>query len=181
MRNLLVFLSVLIFQLAFGSSSNQFIFLKKVSDMIIKSSQGNFQAVNQEAVIESLYRQIRPKVKISKINLSEQEVDKIVIKYIESTYYPVLVQNYIMIYRSMKKSKADILKCEKASYFESSQNILATLCVEENSVHKTLVNYKTILKKSDPKVNVSFIFNQVSMVGIDLRKGHDVKFSIRDL
>lgn len=181
MKTLLITLSLSILQSSLGDELNHYESLKAISTSMIKSQGTDFKAVDRKEVIKSLYEQIRPNIKNTKKNISKNEINTKTKEYITIAYYPALVRNYIQIYKKMRKSKATILDCKKASYFKFSKDMKATLCVKRFNTQEIEVNYQTAYNNSTPKLNASFIFNNKELIKIDMHKGDDVKFTIRDL
>ncbi|GEM_PF-5380625 len=181
MKTLLIMLSLSILQSSLATETDHIKSLKEISTNMIKSQGTDFSAVDREKVINSLYEQIRPNIKITKKNIPKDEIEKKTKEFITMAYYPALVQSYIRVYEKMTKAKASIQDCKKASYFKFSEDIKATLCLKRFNTQEIEVYYLTSFNKSSPKLNASFTFNKKELIGINMHKKDGVEFTIKGL
>jgi len=88
------------------------------------------QHTNDYAVIESIYKQVRPRANVTKTTLSVAEIDRIVRSYVSEKYAPALVTNYMQLYSQLKAAKADFAACDALLPFNLTKDVLAALCVK---------------------------------------------------
>jgi hypothetical protein len=149
-----------------------------------KASESINQHVNSEAIVESLYKQIRPRVNITKTKPSEKEIDDIVRGYIAKKYAPALINNYSLIYSKQKESKKDFSKCDRLNGFSMSENVLMALCIKRQS-DSLQVNYMTNGYGNGWATSLIFVFaikeNLLTLNSIDLQMKEGQKAYVEGL
>jgi len=100
------------------------------------------QHTNDYAVIESIYKQVRPRANVTKTTLSVAEIDRIVRSYVSKKYAPALVTNYMQLYSQLKAAKADFAACDAPQPFNLTRDVLAALCVKAQG-SAVRVEYRT--------------------------------------
>jgi hypothetical protein len=97
-----------------------------------KASEKIEENADSEKISEALYQQLRPRAKVTNMELSESEVDLKVREYIEQQYAPVLIDNYSQIYGELRKVNKDFTNCENPEPLDPRSDILKALCVEKD-------------------------------------------------
>lgn len=88
------------------------------------------QYTDHETVVESIYKQLRPRANVTNTALKSTEIDKIVRSYVSEEYAPTLIANYTQLYSLLKASKKDFSTCEALQPFNLSNDVLVALCVK---------------------------------------------------
>jgi DNA-binding protein Fis len=116
--------------------------------------------IDIESITDSIYDQLRPKVKITRLELSKSEIDNKTRAYIQSTYVPALVKNYIQLYESIKASGNTITTCNDKLFSPMSKgsNLHISLCVSKIELNKSYVKYFSKLTNQPEKETVEFVF-----------------------
>lgn len=173
MMLLIVIISVILPKLALATES-----LSEIKIMLHKVSSNIEQSIDHNAIVDSLYKQIRPRARITNKTISSPEIDKRVRKYIKDKYAPALIANYNYLYTKLKSAKKDFSDCSHPEAMESGKDVLTALCVEKyhDSVH---VPY--LVKGLDHGWSKSAVFifkisgRTLLFSGIELQLGEGVK------
>ena len=110
--------------------------------MRLINNLGVENSINHESIADSLYEQIRPRAKITNKELSSEEIDKRVKKYIAEKYAPALISNYSQLYSKLKTAKKDFSSCDNLEPIEPGKDVLASLCITQQN-DSVLVQYMT--------------------------------------
>jgi len=116
--------------------------------------------IDIESITDSIYEQFRHKVKITRLELSKSEIDNKTRAYIQSTYVPALVKNYIQLYENIKASGNTITTCNDKLFSPMSEGatLQISLCVFETKLNKLHVEYFSKLTNKPEKTTVEFVF-----------------------
>lgn len=137
-----------------------------------KVSKNIEQYSNHELISNSLYEQIRPRANITNKELSPDQIDKRVRKYVSEKYAPALINNYSKIYSEMRKANKDFTSCEKLVPIKPDEDVLKSLCLkEQNNILK--VQYMTNGYSQGWSKSAVFVFRYVKgtakLVSIELQ------------
>lgn len=100
------------------------------------------QYTNHGSVVESIYKQIRPRANITNATLSGTEIDRIVRAYVSEKYAPALVANYAQLYAQLKAANADFSTCDALHPFKLTKDVLLALCIKSDG-STIRVEYRT--------------------------------------
>jgi hypothetical protein len=149
-----------------------------------KVSESINQHANNESIVESLYKQIRPRANITNTKLSEKQVDGIVRGYIAKKYAPALINNYSSIYSKLKDSKKDFSKCDNLNEFSMNENVLMALCIKQQS-DSLRVHYMTNGYGKGWAISSIFVFaikeNLLTLSSIELQMKEGQKAYVEGL
>jgi len=148
----------------------------KINSLLHKASNNFGKSVDFGSVVNSLYEQIRPRAKITKENLSSNEIDTKVKKYVKEKYAPALIGNYSQLYSKLKSAKKDFSSCKTLEPIEPGKDVLASLCTKkiDKSIH---VLYMTNGFGQGWSKSVEFIFRKsnkdllLSAIELQLKEG----------
>lgn len=136
------------------------------------------QFSNLELINNSLYEQIRPRANVTNRELTSEQINQLVRKYISEKYAPALIKSYSHIYSKLKGAKKDFSSCEKLEPIKHDEEILSSLCLEEqNDTYK--VQYLTNGYSQGWKKTAVYIFNYTGgafeLVSIELQLNEGTK------
>ena len=148
-------------------------------------ASNNFeQSVDHDSVVNSLYKQIRPRAKITKKNLGSEEIDKKVRTYVIEKYAPALIENYSHLYSKLKEEKKDFSSCNTPESIDSGKDVLISLCVEQSN-NSIQVLYMTNGYGRGWSKSVVFIFkmtgNTLLLSAIELQLKEGVKTHVEGI
>lgn len=98
--------------------------------------------VDYPLVIESLYKQIRPRAKVTRNDLTPTQINNRVYQYITDEYSPALVGNFAYLYADMKKHNKRFSDCHTPNPINKNDDILKTLCIDSHD-GDVLIRYMT--------------------------------------
>ena len=87
------------------------------------------QSANPDSIVDSIYKQLRPRANVTNTALSAAEIDIKVRSYISEKYAPVLINNYAQLYSQLIAAKKDFSTCEDLNPFSLTKDVLVALCV----------------------------------------------------
>ena len=115
--------------------------------------------IDKKFIVDSIYKSFRPYIKITNKNLSKEEIDKRTRKYIENSYFPVLVKNYTQIYEDVIDDGNTITFCNNKTFSNLGEDsvVSISLCVDSVIEDKISVNYYSKHQEKE-KMNLTGTF-----------------------
>ena len=156
----------------------------KVIEKIHEASRSIKASANYNAITESLFKQIRPRADIKNKDLTSEEVDKRVRKYISEKYTPVLIKNYEQIYSTLQEEKKDFSDCKAPAPIKPNEDILTSLCI---NVDTSFVEIKYLTNPYSQGWKPTSIFKFVKANGeyelssIDIQLSGDQKAYVKGI
>lgn len=129
MKQLLSFFTLSLFLTSALASGTQ----SELVRTLHKTSESINQYVNNESIVESLYKQLRSRANITNTKLSEKQIDDIVRGYVSKKYAPALINNYSYLYSKLRDLKKDFSNCDNLDQFSMNENVLMALCIKQQS------------------------------------------------
>jgi hypothetical protein len=180
MKRLLAVFTLSLFFISASASEAQ----SELTRELHKASESINQHANNESIVDSLYKQIRPRANITNTKISEKEIDNIVRGYIEKKYAPALINNYSSIYSKLNNSKKDFSKCDNLNEFSLNENVLLALCIKQQS-DSVRVHYMTNGYGKGWAISSIFIFaikeNFLTLSSIELQMKEGQKAYVEGL
>nr|BAJ06994.1 hypothetical protein [uncultured bacterium] len=132
---------VLSFAISAGESSASADFAA-LKNALHKTSENIEKNADLEKIGNALYEQLRPRAKITNMELSPNEVDLKVREYVEQQYVPVFIDNYSRIYTELREAGKDFTNCKNPEPIDPESDVLKALCVEKDG-EAAIVRYMT--------------------------------------
>ena len=106
--------------------------LGQIEKEIHSASRNLDVSVNYKSVTESLYEQIRPRVHITKPELTPKEIDSIVRDYVSKKYTPALIHTYKVVYAEFMENHDKFDNCDSLGESTNKEVVLKSLCLVIN-------------------------------------------------
>jgi hypothetical protein len=155
------------------------------SDALLKQASVDIKHhTDTNAVVESLYSQMRPRVLVHDSSLDKAIIDKKTKAYIQNRYTPALIANYIHLYDKMRHAHKDFTPCNNPQPFDANTSLQQTLCKVQRG-NTLIVLYLTRIPPNAWKISAEYHFskqkNTLTLKAIQLSLPPEAKVRIGGL